>query len=324
MTTSKGAELPLLDLHPEVSDLRDAIHAGMRRAQKRLPTLLLYDEHGSKLFDDICEVPEYYPTRTELGIMQDNIDEIGAEIGEQASLIELGSGSSMKTRTLLEHLPALAAYVPVDISRDHLMNAATELAADFPKIEVLPVCADFNEPFQLPQPRITPRRNVVYFPGSTIGNLEFQGAHRLLTTMRRIACQGGAALIGVDLIKDQRVLEAAYNDSKGVTAAFNLNILTRLNREFGADFDVESFEHRAVWDPERHRMEMRLVSRRTQSVVVDGERFELAEGEHILTEYSHKYSLDMFANLARNADFHVEHVWTDAKRLFSVQYLVAD
>lgn len=324
MTINPGAELKLLDLHPHVTDLRDAIHEGMRRDQKRLPTLLLYDEHGSKLFDQICEVPEYYPTRTELAIMCENIDDIAAAVGEQASLIELGSGSSMKTRILLEHLRELAAYVPVDISKDHLMAAATELAADYPHIEVLPVCADFNEPFRLPTPKVMPKRNVVYFPGSTIGNLEFAGANKLLTTMRRIARAGGAVLIGVDLIKERELLEAAYNDDQGVTAAFNLNMLTRLNREFEADFDVGAFEHRAVWDPDRHRIEMRLISRRDQSVVIDGERFELAEGEHILTEYSHKYSLEMFANLARNAGFHVEQVWTDDRQLFSVQYLVAD
>jgi L-histidine N-alpha-methyltransferase len=324
MTMQPCAAPTLLDLHPEVGDLRDAIHAGMRRAQKRLPTLLLYDERGSKLFDDICELPEYYPTRTELGIMQARIGEIAAAIGEKASLIELGSGSSMKTRILLEHLPNLAAYVPVDISKDHLMGAATELSNDYPHIEVLPVCADFNEPFRLPTPKVMPERNVVYFPGSTIGNLEFAGAHKLLTTMRRIAKRGGAVLIGVDLIKDRAVLEAAYNDAQGVTADFNLNMLARLNREFGADFDLDTFEHRAVWDAQRSRIEMRLISGRDQSVVIDGERFELKEGEHILTEYSHKYSLDMFANLAGNAGFHVEQVWTDDARLFSVQYLVAD
>lgn len=312
----------LLDLHPQVADLRDAIHAGMRRSQKRLPTLLLYDEKGSKLFDDICELPEYYPTRTELSIMQERMDEIADAIGEEASLIELGSGSSMKTRLLLEDLHRLAAYVPVDISKDHLMAAATELSANYPHIEILPVCADFNEPFRLPTPQVTPRRNIVYFPGSTIGNLEFASAHRLLSTMKRIAKSGGAVLIGVDLVKGREVLESAYDDAQGVTAAFNLNMLERLNREFEADFDLDRFFHRAVWDAERARVEMQLVSRADQSVTIDGETFALREGEYILTEYSHKYTLETFANLARTAGFEVNHVWTDPQALFSVQYLV--
>lgn len=321
MPDQSTAAPKLLDLHPRTGDLRDAIHEGMRRRQKRLPTLLLYDERGSQLFDDICELPEYYPTRTELAIMRERIGEIAEVIGEEASLIELGSGSSMKTRVLLDHLPALAAYVPVDISKDHLMLAATELSAAYPHIEILPVCADFNEPFRLPTPRVMPRRNVVYFPGSTIGNLEFASAHKLLSTMKRVAKAGGAVLIGVDLIKEKAVLEPAYDDAQGVTAAFNLNMLTRLNREFEANFDLERFEHRAVWDAERSRIEMRLVSRCDQRVEIDGETFSLAEGEHILTEYSHKYSLEVFANLAETAGFHVHTVWTDPSRLFSVQYL---
>jgi L-histidine N-alpha-methyltransferase len=318
----------LLDLHPQTGDLRDAIHAGMRRAQKRLPTLLLYDEHGSKLFDAICELPEYYPTRTELG------DHAGLHIDDIAAVARHVRASSDRTgqrqqhedaHLLLEHLRRtrrLRAGGYLQGPPDG--QPATVLAEDYPQVEVLPVCADFNEPFKLPQPRTMPKRNVLYFPGSTIGNLEFAGAHRLLNTMRRLARQGGAVLIGVDLIKDRAVLEAAYNDAQGVTAAFNLNMLTRLNREFEADFDVDAFEHLAVWDADRHRIEMRLISKQKQSVVIDGERFEFTVGEHIITEYSHKYSLEMFANLARNAGFHVEQVWTDADSLFSVQYLVAD
>ncbi|MEO0971831.1 MAG: L-histidine N(alpha)-methyltransferase [Pseudomonadota bacterium] len=324
MATNGPTAPTLLDLHPQSDDLRDAIHQGMRRLQKRLPTLLLYDERGSQLFDAITEVPEYYPTRTELSIMDASMEQIAKAIGPQASLIELGSGSSMKTRLLLQQLPELAAYVPVDISRDHLMAAATELARDYPAVEVLPVCADFNEPFRLPTPRISPQRNIVYFPGSTIGNLDFGGAHKLLSTMRRIAKKGGAVLIGVDLVKPREILEPAYDDAQGVTADFNLNILTRLNREFGANFNLEHFHHRAVWDGSRSRIEMRLVSEIAQEVEIDGERFSLAANEHILTEYSHKYSLEVFANLARTAGFEVECVWTDPQQWFSVQYLVVN
>ncbi|MEO0424761.1 MAG: L-histidine N(alpha)-methyltransferase [Pseudomonadota bacterium] len=311
----------LLDLHPQTGDLRDAIHQGMRRAQKRLPTLLLYDERGSQLFDAITELPEYYPTRTELSIMESSMGEIASSIGPEASLIELGSGSSMKIRLLLERIPELAAYVPVDISRDHLMAAATKLAADYPAVEVLPVCADFNEPFQLPTPRIAPKRNVVYFPGSTIGNLDFGAAYKLLSTVRRIAKKGGGALIGADLVKPEEILVPAYDDAQGVTADFNLNILTRLNREFDANFDVKMFFHRAVWDATRSRMEMQLVSRVAQTVQIDGEEFDLAAGEFILTEYSHKYSLEVFENLAETAGFRVAKVWTDPRQWFSLQYL---
>ena len=293
---------------------------GLGREQKALSPKFFYDDRGSKLFDRITRLPEYYLTSAELAIMERHVDEMAALVGPQASLIEFGSGSSMKTRILLEHLDRLAAYVPVDISREHLVAAAARLSADFPHIEVLPVAADFTQPFQLPSPRVMPLRNIVYFPGSTIGNFTPEAALDLLRVMRHEAAEDGALLIGVDLQKDKAVLERAYNDSAGVTAEFNLNMLRRLNREFGADFDLAGFAHRAVYNEALGRIEMHLVSLRKQSVTLAGTTFHFAKGETIRTEYSHKYTLEGFAAMAARAGFAVAKTWTDPAALFSVQY----
>ncbi len=302
-----------------VHDLAE-IMAGLSRPQKMLSPKFFYDSAGSRLFDEICRLPEYYLTRTELQIMERFVDEIARRVGPQASLIEFGSGSSLKTRILLDHLDHLAAYVPVDISKDHLVVAASELAQDYPHIEVLPVAADFTHPFPLPSPQRMPLRNLVYFPGSTIGNFAPDAAHELLRVMHHEAGDNGALLIGVDLKKDVAVLERAYNDSAGITARFNLNILQRLNREFEADFDLAGFHHCAIYNEEFGRIEMHLVSLREQSFSVCGRPFSLALGESIVTEYSHKYSLQEFSAMAGRAGFCVDTVWTDPERLFSVQY----
>ncbi|MDT8319954.1 MAG: L-histidine N(alpha)-methyltransferase [Xanthomonadales bacterium] len=293
---------------------------GLSMVQKSLSPKFFYDERGSALFDAICELPEYYPTRTELQIMRSRIGEIAARVGPRASVIEFGSGSSRKTRILLEHLDDLAAYVPVDISRDHLLAAAQSIAADFPAIEILPVAADFTRPFPLPNPRIEPQRNLVYFPGSTIGNFSLQAAHELLRVMHQEAGENGALLIGVDLKKDPRILERAYNDGAGVTADFNLNLLSRLNREFGADFDLDRFRHRAIWNAAAGRIEMHLVSLCEQRVHVGGRAFEFAADEFIVTEYSHKYTLEQFNVMATGAGFRVIDAWTDPRKWFSVQF----
>jgi L-histidine Nalpha-methyltransferase len=319
---SRSNAVALRDYHPLPESLRNAILDGLRQPQKTLPSLYFYDERGSQLFDRICELPEYYPTRTELAIMREHGAEISALLGERVSIIEFGSGSSMKTRLLLDCLREPAAYVPVDISRDHLMLAARGLAADYPHIEVLPVCADFSEPFDLPKPRIPPERNIVYFPGSTIGNFHSDEAYTLLVAMRRAAKDGGALLIGVDLKKDRAILERAYNDAQGVTADFNLNMLVRLNRELDATFDLDSFRHRAVWNEAKGRIEMHLVSQCQQSALVAGKRIDFRAGEHIRSECSYKYAPAEFAALAAEAGFDVRRVWTDAAQLFSVQYLV--
>ena len=304
-------------------DLNEIL-TGLSLTQKTLSPKFFYDEYGSELFDEITRLPEYYPTVTELGIMQDNIDEIADLIGTQASLIEFGSGSNLKIRLLLQHLRQPAVYVPVDISRDYLVAAAEDLAKDFPHIEILPVAADFTMPFDLPNPRILPKRNIVYFPGSTIGNFSPQDALSLLKVMYQEAGEDGGLLIGVDLQKNPAVIERAYNDAAGVTAEFNLNILRRINREFGANFDLASFEHRAPYNESKGRIEMYLRSKRAQRVTVAGRKFLLREGECILTEHSHKYSIEGFRALAARAGFTVKRVWTDDRHWFSVQYLVRD
>jgi len=313
----------LLDMEPASTDEQREILDGLRRRPKQISPKFFYDATGSRLFDEICGQPEYYPTRTELKIMQDNIDEMAGLVGPRASLIEFGSGSSLKTRLLLERLLEPAAYVPVDISREHLLQAANELAGDYTDVEVLPVCADFTQPFELPNPRIAPERNVIYFPGSTIGNFSRQEAMDLLRVMRTEASDDGALLIGVDLVKGREVLEPAYNDAAGVTADFNKNVLARLNREHGADFDIAAFEHEAVFDEDNSRIEMRLVSLRRQRVRVASEQFEMRVNEYIVTEHSHKYSIEEFGEMAGKAGFEQAQVWTDEDRLFSVQHLRA-
>jgi dimethylhistidine N-methyltransferase len=295
---------------------------GLKQPEKMISPKYFYDERGSKLFDDITHLPEYYPTETELGIMRDNMEEIAALVGSQASLIEFGSGSSRKTRVLLQGLNELAVYVPVDISEDHLITAAKKIRSEFPGLEVLPVVADFTHPFALPNPTVMPLRNVVYFPGSTIGNFTDDAAHELLEVMYQEAGEHGALLIGVDLQKDPAIIERAYNDSAGVTAKFNLNMLSHLNREFGFDFDTNYYSHSAHYDEDEGRIELRLISLRGQIVTAGGEKIPVDAGEAILTEYSHKYTLDGFAAMAERVGFSVAKVWTDAEQLFSVQYCV--
>ena len=296
---------------------------GLNQAEKSISPKYFYDERGSQLFDKITQLPEYYLTGTEIGIMLGNISEIVALVGEQASLIEFGSGSSLKTRVLLEHLSNLAAYVPVDISEEHLLASAEQIRGEFPETEVLPVVADFTQQFELPQPAVMPLRNIVYFPGSTIGNFTHDAALELLKVMRHEAKDNGALLIGVDLQKDPDIIESAYNDSEGVTAAFNVNMLRHLNRDYGADFDLDEFSHEARYDPNEGRVVIRLVSEKDQVVQLGDASINLADGEAILTEYSHKYTLEGFAEMAGHAGFRVEQVWTDTRNLFSVQYLVA-
>jgi len=305
-------------------DELDAIASGFRRAEKTISPKYFYDDRGSQLFDSITEQPEYYPTQTELLIMRDNVADIADRVGPQASLIEFGSGSSLKTHILLNALESLAAYVPVDISEEHLLASANDIQKQYPHIEVLPVVADFTRPFDLPAPKTLPRRNIVYFPGSTIGNFATDDALELLRVMYGEAGTDGALLIGVDLQKDAAILESAYNDAAGVTAEFNRNMLSHLNSAFGTDFDVDCFTHRASYNAEVGRIEMRLIAEGEQTVHIGKERFVIEDGESILTEYSHKYTLDGFASLAGKAGFTVDKVWTDAERLFSVQYLVRD
>ena len=306
------------------ADELDELIDGLRQPEKMISPKYFYDERGSRLFEEITRLPEYYPTETEFGIMRDNIGEIAGLVGKQASLIEFGSGSSLKTRVLLGHLDELAAYVPVDISEDHLLESAKQIREEFPELDVLPVIADFTQPFQLPSPKVMPVRNIVYFPGSTIGNFTRDAAHELLLVMYQEAGAGGALLIGVDLQKDPAIIERAYNDSAGVTAEFNRNMLRHLNREFGADFDLDAFAHSAEYNEAEGRVEIRLVSEQDQEFTLADESFSIDRDEAILTEYSHKYTLDGFAAMAEAAGFRVERVWMDDERLFSVQYLVRE
>ncbi len=292
--------------------------AGLSQADKSLPCKYFYDAAGSRLFDAICELDEYYPTRAELEILRAHAPAIAAAIGPGRVLVELGSGSSTKTRRLLDELAAPAGYVPVDVSREHLLAAAAAIAGDYPALRVAPLCADFTRPFDLPAGLAG--RPVVFFPGSTIGNFAPADARALL---RQIAALPGCAgaVVGIDLQKPVAALEAAYNDARGVTAAFNLNLLARINRELGGDFALDRFAHRATYDAVHHRVEMRLVSRFDQEVRVAGRAFAFAAGEPILTELSHKYTIDGFSDMAEEAGLCRERAWTDGERRFAVVLL---
>jgi dimethylhistidine N-methyltransferase len=300
----------------------ESVLAGLHESPKRIEPIWFYDPRGSALFERICTTPEYYLTRTELGIMRADVREMAAALGRRVVLIEPGSGASLKTRLLLEALRAPRAYVPVDISHDQLMATTRRLRDDFPSLSVQPVCADFTEAFALPTAALHGEaRRIVYFPGSTLGNFARSAASDLLRRMRALAGTRGAVLLGVDRVKNAAVLERAYNDAAGLTAAFNLNALHHLNRELGADFDPTAFAHRAPWVPERSRIEMHLVANRELGFNVGGERFEMTRGEHLLTEYSHKYTLREVAGLAHSAGLAVRRIWSDPQDWFSVLLL---
>lgn len=295
------------------------IMSGLSQPRKMISPKYFYDEKGSKLFEQICELPEYYLTRTEIGIMQSSMKEIAREIGPGVSIIEYGIGSGLKTQILLEQLDEPVAFIPIDISAEHLASSAEILAARFPEIEILPVAADFTRPVPIPEPTRTASRNLVYFPGSTIGNFEPANALDLLGVMHQEAGPGGMLLIGADLKKDPQMIESAYNDGEGVTAEFNLNLLRRLNREYGSDFDPEAFRHTATYNESSGRIEMCLVSQREQVVTLSGRRFLFEEGESIITEYCHKFSLEGFRELASIAGFQHVKTWVDANHWFSIQ-----
>jgi len=303
--------------------MRDEVLAGLLESPRRLPSKYFYDERGSLLFEEITELEEYYLTRTERGIMDEHIDEMVGCLGPHCLLIEYGSGSSLKTRKLLAHLPNPAAYVPIDISREHLFHSAEELTNLFPGLNVLPVCADYTMDFALPLDVAVHNRRVVYFPGSTIGNFTPKEARDFMLHVATVVGQGGGLMIGVDLRKDPAILEAAYNDKKGITAAFNKNMLHNLNREINTAFDVDMFGHRAIFNVDESRIEMHLVSRSDQCVVVGNVPIPFREHEVIVTEYSYKYEPSVFAKLAEEAGFMVSRVWKDPAEHFSIQYLEA-
>jgi len=310
------------DRHPDVEDTLHTVRRGLAMKTKKLPSRLFYDERGSALFEAICEQPEYYLTRTEIAIMRDHAGDIADTLGPDVRLVEYGSGSGIKTRMLLEHLVTPVAYVPVEISRSALMESVAELATRFPNVPMQPVCADFTQPLRLPVASRSPRRTAIYFPGSTIGNFEAKEAIRILRLMRTEMSDGGGIIIGVDLKKDPAEIEAAYNDAAGVTNDFTLNMLVRLNREIGTDFDVSAFRHRARYNALAGRIETDLVSTRRQDVHVGHDTFAFREDEAMHVEYSCKYSLEDFAQMADKAGLSVAKVWTDPAQRFSVQYLV--
>jgi L-histidine Nalpha-methyltransferase len=294
--------------------------AGLSATPKRLPPKFFYDRTGSDLFERITALPEYYPTRCELDILRERADDIAAHIPAGAALIEFGSGSSTKTRTLLDATRDLAAYVPVDISAEFLDAQAENLRREYPWIAMLPLAADFSAPFDLPaQTSGMPRAG--FFPGSTIGNLEPSEAAAFLRQAGKILGADAAFVIGVDLVKDEMVLHKAYNDGAGVTAAFNRNLLVRINRELGANFDLASFEHHAFFNCELHRIEMHLASLKRQRVSVGGAHITFRAGETIHTENSYKYTIESFQCLARSVGWTPLNVWTDAKKYFSVHVL---
>ncbi len=304
----------------DLAFLRDAL-VGLRAPRKSLPCKYFYDERGSRLFDQICELEEYYPTRTELSILRAHAAEMAQVLGPACLLVEYGSGSSAKTRLLLDRLLRPAAYVAVDISRDHLLKTVECLRSEYPRLEILPLAADFCERLALPRPKRAARRRVVYFPGSTLGNFTPPAAIELLRGIAQLCGARGGLLIGIDLRKQRETLERAYDDAQGVTAAFNLNLLARLNRELGADFDLARFSHRALWRDAASRIEMHLVSQADQCVQLAGDSIHFRAGETICTELSHKYTVDGFAALATRAGLVQRQVWTDPAQQFSVQYL---
>ena len=312
----------LHDLEPTVTEFRAAVLQGLGSTPKTLPSKFFYDAEGSRLFDRICELPEYYPTRTECALLQARAPEIAGLVGPHAGVVEFGSGAGVKIRLLLAALRYPAAYVPVDISRGHLLAAAASLAADLPDLRIAPVCADYTNRFALPHlAGSSPRRLAGFFPGSTIGNFTPPEAAGFLSRTGRLLGRGSMMIVGVDLPKSRAVLEAAYDDAAGVTAAFNLNLLTRINRELDADFDLAMFAHEARWNAEESRVEMHLVSRAAQTVGIGGDQVGFVAGESIHTENSYKYTLAGFADLARSAGYDPVAGWTDPAGLFSIHVL---
>lgn len=308
------------DLEPRVESFRDAVLAGLSQTPKEIPCRFFYDEAGARLFDAICELPEYYPTRTELALLARHAPEIARIAGPEVRLIEFGSGSGRKVPLLLDALENPACYVAIDISREHLLAASDDLAAKFPEIAVAAVCADYTRPFALPALQGGGKR-LGFFPGSTIGNFTPPEAAAFLIGCRRLLGPGAEMLVGVDLKKDPAILHAAYNDAAGVTAAFNLNLLTRINRELSGDFEVGKFAHVAFYNQVLGRIEMHLESQEAQEILVAGTRFRLARGERIHTENSYKYGIAEFHEVAAAAGFRPAAMWTDPDRLFSLHHL---
>ncbi len=318
--TTKLAQLE--NIKPGPAELLREVLEGLNAEQKRLPSKLFYDNYGSKLFEQICELDEYYLTRTEISVMEESVGEIAGCLGAECLLIELGSGSSYKIRLLLDHIDHPRGYIPIDISKEHLLESTRALAVDYPELEIVPLYADYTKTFSLPKQARHVTNKVFYYPGSTIGNFDPHEAREFLRRIGKIGDRQSGLLIGVDLQKEKQVLNDAYNDNKGVTAEFNLNILRNVNRELHTDFVVDNWEHLAFYNAEEGRIEMHLKSKLAQEVTIRGQRIKIEAGETVLTEYSYKYTPEGFKQLV-DGIYEVERVWTDSDEMFSIQFLRA-
>jgi L-histidine N-alpha-methyltransferase len=319
-----NATLKLTDLRPTPDDITGDVLAGLSHSPKRLPSKYFYDRRGSELFEEITRQPEYYLTRVELSLLEASAPEISDVVGPRAHVVEYGSGSGRKTRILLDALEDPVAYTPIEISRSALLASMERLGREFDDIELLPVCADFTQPVEIPEPERKAEHAFVFFPGSTLGNFTDDDAVLLLRAMHATMGARGGALIGIDLQKLPAIIAPAYNDAAGVTAAFTLNLLARLNREINSDFDLDGFEHRADYLVDAGRIETFLVSRRMQVVTVEGHRFEFAAGEAMQVEYSQKYTDASFAALAAAAGMRVVRGWNDSNDWFGLRLLQRD
>lgn len=317
--TKSTERFQFFDQHPHIEDFREDIIKGLSAQQPYISPKYFYDETGSRLFEDICSTDEYYPTRTEVNIIRDNIDDLVDKLGRECLLIEPGSGDSYKVRLLLDALRPIA-YLPIDISRRYLQDEAKKLAAEFTWLNVHAVCADFTGKLKLPY-HVDSTNKVAFFPGSTIGNFLPEQAVGVLEEIKNMVGENGGLLIGVDLQKSAAVLNAAYNDKQGYTAQFNLNLLSRINHELGANFELGGFKHHAFFNEDKNRIEMHLVSLQDQQVNIDGQDFNFRKEQSILTEYSHKYTIEHFQALAEKAGFERVKTWVDDESLFSVHYL---
>jgi len=312
-------DIRFYDFHPKSADFFGEVIQGLSQRPRAIAPKFFYDERGSQLFEAICQTPEYYPTRTEVAILTRHIEEITSYMRPDCLLVEPGSGNSQKVRILIK-ASRPRAYVPVDISRDFLLWAAKRVASDFPALDVHAICADYTAPLTLPA-NLPNAHKVAFFPGSSIGNFTPDEAIAFLANLARLVGPGGGVLIGVDIKKDTVLLNAAYNDARGLTADFNLNLLTRINRKLGADFDTTKFRHHAFYDAAAGRVEMRIVSNDAQVVTIAGRQFEFKKHESITTEYSYKYTIAEFQALSVRAGFSPIKAWMDTDGLFSVHYL---
>ncbi|MGH6838628.1 MAG: L-histidine N(alpha)-methyltransferase [Methylocella sp.] len=320
-TSNKALRLPDVIADPD-REFAASVIEGLSKPRKSLPCRFFYDARGSELFEEITRLPAYYPTRTEIAILAAHAAEIASRVDDGAVLVEFGSGSSRKTEILLAGLPRLRAYVPIDVSESALEEAKRRLIKRFPALNVRPIASDFSRPLALP-PDLAQPRKLGFFPGSTIGNFSPFAAGALLGAMRRLLSPEGKLIVGVDLRKDARTLIRAYNDAAGVTAAFNLNLLTRINRELEGSFDLAGFRHEAIYDPREGRVEMHIVSMRDQAVRIRGLSFRFFAGETIHTENSYKYSIGQFQDISCSAGWLPGRVWTDDQNLFSVHELIS-